>query len=62
MEISLVDALLVGTNLLVVLASLAVALVTLLDIEKDNQRTIRELIRALVKTNRTAARRQEEVK
>lgn len=62
METSLVDVLLVGTNLLVVLASLAVALVTVLDIEKDQQRTIKELIRALVKTSRTPARREEEVK
>lgn len=60
MEITVTDLLVISTNLLVVLASLALALVTWADVEKDQQRTIRELIRALVKANRN--NRKEEVK
>lgn len=46
------ELLIVITNLLVVLASLAVAFVTMEDIVKDDNKTVQQAIRAMVKMQR----------
>jgi hypothetical protein len=46
------EFLIIGTNLLVVVASLIVAFVTMEDVVKDSNKTLREAIRALVRSNK----------
>lgn len=51
------EILIIGTNLLVVVASILVALVTGADVVKDQNKTIREAIKGLVTVNNRRDRR-----
>lgn len=48
----MVDALIITTNALVVLSSVALAFVTLADVNKEDQKTLREVFKEAIKPER----------